>query len=247
MEIKTFRLVWYSNIREQVIVWWSKILVEIIISNYDETELILDISNYSKIWKFFIKSKKFLKIFDVDFLSEKWLNCWKNDLNSRIKLKNWNKIYYSNSIWNYIYNQDFLSKNSNFYNNWDHHLWVYNKFKFNLESSVKNISEIDKYPNDIIFINRSINNNNIFIPLSLKYNEIIIKYFVNINKWIKSIFYIDIFTINIDKLILSNITNIIKFFNTWTYYFYNIEYNYLEKYNFDKNFILYNYHFPPKN
>lgn len=245
MKIKKFRLRWYSDIYNQVIIWWSKIMLDIEIEKYNWEKIILDISNYSRIWYIDITSSIFYKIIDVDFLWEKWLNCWKNDLKTRVSLKNRNTIYYSNTIWNYIYNQNFLLETSNFYEIWDHHLWVYNKFEIYYKQESEKISECKKYPNDIIFIDRGKKNLDNFIFLWLYFNEILKKYLTNLKNWKKSIIYIDIFSNEINDNMLFNLKQILKFFRLETYYFYNVDYHYLKKLDFNEKYYLYNYHFKP--
>ncbi|MDD5770581.1 MAG: hypothetical protein PHE25_06425, partial [Candidatus Gracilibacteria bacterium] len=83
MKINKFRLVGYSDIHEQVIIGGSKILVDIEIDNYDGTEIILNISNYSRVGYITIKEGYLSKIINVDFLGVNGLYCGKNNLDSR--------------------------------------------------------------------------------------------------------------------------------------------------------------------
>lgn len=245
MKINKFRLVWYSDIHEQVIIWWSKILVDIEIDNYDWTEIILNISNYSRVWYITIKEGYLSKIINVDFLWVNWLYCWKNNLDSRVSININDKIYYSNPIWDYIYNENFLLEISSFYEKWDHHLWVYNKFINDYKKEVLCINEYVKYSNDIIFINRWRKFINRFIDINDNINSIIKKYLFNFKNKEVSIFYVDIFKTKISEDILYNVSKIISLAVKWSYYIYNINYSYLKEYNFDKDYYLYNYHFLP--
>lgn len=252
MKIKEFRLCWYSDIYNQVVVWWSQIIINLEILDYDWWIIKLNASQYSKnqsLFLEFVRREKnisfFSSIIKVDFLSEKWLNCWKNNPNSRVSILIDNRKYYSNTIWSYIYNDNFLSIESDFFNKWDHHLWVYNKYEEKYKDECINISWINEYSNDIIFVNRRKSLLSIFINLENDMDSILKEYLRNLKKGKKSIFYLDIFNAKLNEKVLWNIAKIISICKKGTYYIYNIEYSYLKKYNFEKDFYLYNYHFKP--
>ncbi len=245
MKIKHFKIIWYCNIFEQVIIWWSKLKIDVLIDDYDWTELVLDISNYShkKFISFFCNN--FSKIIEVNFLWYKGLSCGKKSLDSRIKLKNkWN-IYYSNTIWNYIFNEDFVCINNYNFKNLDHHLWVYNKYENSLYEQVRGINKIKLYPNDIIFFDRNKWNLNNFINLWLNFNYIIKSYIINLKRWKKSIFYRNIFWKDSSDIVYENINRILKSFKYGTYFIYNVDLEYLDNYVFDEKYYLYDYHFKP--
>lgn len=256
MKIVEFRLHWNDKIFNQVIIGWSIIRINLLLEEYNGEKIFLDISNYSKKWIFeivpeLLMGKYYLynELIQVDYLWQSWLFVKKNDLKSRVKISvNWVN-YFSNTIGDYKYIDSFLFKESTFYDEGDHHLWVYNKYSQDWENMAAEITEINKYPNDIIFIDRKYDNiKGTFIDLDKDIKIIFYKYKANLLGGKKSIFYINMLSEDWEYP-FQKIKKILSLCKKGTYYFYNIVRCQLENewQELDKDVLLYDYHFKPLN
>jgi len=159
IEIKEFKLIWKEVWNCQIITGWDKIKIIILIkalNNLNIYKSYLDISAYSKTKniEFDFVNKwdsiySFETTIDVYFLDEHWIDVWLNNDKSRIQLlintEKWDFSYFSNPIWNADYGSFYIK---------DHHLWVYTKWNSLNLDKLRELSRIDIYDNDIIFINR---------------------------------------------------------------------------------------------
>ena len=243
IEIKEFKLIWKVVSHYQTITWWDKIKINILIKTLEYLNIYksyLDISSYSKIKKiYFDFLDKWNNIYcfeivvDVAFLGEEGIEVWLNNNKSRVKLvintNKWDFSYFSNSIWNADYYSFYLR---------DHHLWVYTKWSSLDLSKLNEISQFNKYNNDIIFINRYKWNDS-FIDMSTNFSSIFIqilekiknkhKYvIIDYNNWFKL------------KQINKKILNLNKYIKI---YFYNFPFCYFYDFweNFINNNVLYNW------
>lgn len=254
MKIHDINLHGYQDIFNQVITGNSVIQVVFSIGNYHkDIEILIDASNYSNKGVFVTYPKKqegnlsfFEETIRVDFLGSTWLCCWKNKKESRVKILLGKEVYFSNPIWDYEYTEDCIAPRSNFYEKWDHHLWVYNQFEEDFKEETYKISELWLYPNDIIFIDRNKRNTWRFINLELEINQILERYIWNLRIWKKSILYIEIFS-HEDDFFVDKINKIFGLFKEGTFFFYNTPFCLFKDLSEDfiKTHVLYNHHFRP--
>lgn len=190
LKIQKFDLIWNLVHNCQIITWWDRIDVLIFLKTKEDEGIqsaILDISQYNKLWCVPVQFKKdpswiwvYNHTFDVNFLWEQWIECWRNDKKSKIccTVQTSKGVYtlYSNTIWNATYNH-FSEK--------DHHLWVYTKSWWWVDAilgKLRSLSWFVHFPNDIIFKNRFPWNTHFIEVDSLEYSEIASR----IALWIKN-------------------------------------------------------------
>ncbi|MFA6090203.1 MAG: hypothetical protein WC774_00290 [Candidatus Gracilibacteria bacterium] len=254
MKIYNIKLYGYQDIYNQVITGNSIVKVTFSLEDYyDNTEILIDASNYSnkKIYRVFSKEQEgnlayFEEMIQVNFLGLNGLCCGKNSEDSRIKILMNGEKYLSNPIGDYLYTEDYVNPNSNFYLEGDHHLGVYNQFEKNFKEETRRISEMDSYPNDIVFIDRNERNIRMFINLELDINQILERYIGNLRIGKKSIFYIEIFS-HQSGFFIDKINKLSNFLREGTFFFYNLPlciFKNLGK-DFIEKYILYNHHFKP--
>jgi len=211
IEINKFYLWWDTVWNCQIITWWDKIYINIILNKQKNVNIYksyIDVSSYSnkKIIFFNFKNiwnnKYFFDLtLDVDFLWMNGIEVWLNNKKSAIKLtietNIGNLYFYSNPIWN----ADYFS-----FSEKDHHLWVYTKWIELNNNKLKEISKNDDFFNDIIFINRYIWNK-YFLDINLDFSSLLIEIIKRINNKDKFI----IINNNLDYLYnISDIEKVIK-------------------------------------